>query len=367
MILTYENLLQWNDFKFLPHPALIQLNQYAFLSFQDALHYLIKKYQWQGKTILVPAFYCDATLHDMAKHGLQVRLCKIDQKNFDIDLADFQTVLRTEKPDIILIYNFFGKNSVLYTEKFWLELITSNTVLISDFAHSLIPNHKIEFFTAQHFYIDSTRKTTCRMLANLIMPKEIQVDNTQVVKQAKFKYALRSLFFLKSWSLRFATVFHNKMLAKFGLWLYGLHDNWIGSPLSAYTGFKWDKFLYNRINFDKIRRYRKELYVLYQQALFSLANKHIQLFSLPEQETGNICFFFVRILDAAAIVPLVNFLNQQGVWAEVLWNFSAIQGISNADKAWAESIIVLPYTLRTKAKHIKKIAALIQQFYHARG
>lgn len=367
MILTYENLLRFSDFKWRANPQLKALNIYNFLSFQDALHYLIKTYQWQNKTILLPAFYCDATIHDMKKHGLNVRLCKIDKKNFDVDLADFKSILKNEKIDIALIYNFFGKNSRLYSDSSWREYLQKDMVLISDFAHSLIPNHKIEFITEKHFYIDSTRKTTCRMMANLIMPTQYQLDNKYVTKFSAFKFTIRGLFFLKSWSLRIATRFNLNSCVDFGMWLYGLHDNAIGSRINAFTGFTWDKFLYHRIDFAKINQHRKSLQTCYISTLQNLVDqKHIELFPLTEQEAGNACFFFLRIINSQAIIPAITLLQKNGIWAEVLWNFDEISEMSLEDKAWAKSMIVLPYSLHTKPKHIQKIATLLEEYFNAK-
>lgn len=362
MILTYENLLKISDFNLKANPTLSQLNSYSFLSFQDALHYLIQAHAWQGKTILLPAFYCAATLHDMQKQGLKIRLCKIDQQKFDIDSNDFRSILETEHIDIILIYNFFGKNSQLYSDPTWQRFITPDTIIISDFAHALVPNHNIEFLCKNHFYIDSTRKTTCRMFANLIMPTGQQVNSQFVVKHASFKLAIRVLFFLKSWSLRLAARLNSKTLADIGLWLYGLHDNKIGSKAQAYSGFAWDRFLYQRINFSKIKQHRKYLQVTYLQALDHL-QKYVELFPLAENEAENSCFFYIRIRDVTAVSQVLSCLNKKGIWSEVLWDFDAIEELSPAERNWCQSIIVLPYTLRTQAKHIQTIAALLQQVF----
>lgn len=367
MIITYENLLRISDYQLHPCKKLTDLHFFNFLSFQDAVHYLIKAYQLQGKKVLLPVFYCDATIKDLEKHGLQVHLCQIDYKNFDVDMTDFQSKLRSEQPDIIIVYNFFGKNSQLYNDRAWLQQLKPGAFIISDFAHSLIPNHNIEFLNERHFYIDSTRKTTSQMMAHLIMPKGTTINKAFIVDYSRFKLGIRILFFLKSWCLWFATFFNMKFFSTLGTWFYILHDNSIGSPQAAFSGFGWDSFLYHHINFKKIRNHRCLLYQEYKKKLGPLAHQgHIELFNLPAEEEKNICFFFFRIIQEGSVADILKFLQDHGYWAEVLWNFDAIKNMSHQDREWAKSIVVLPYTIRTTPHHIKGIATLLETFFNTR-
>ncbi len=365
MVLTYENLLTFSDFNFAANKNLKQLNSYAFLSFQDALHYLIKAYALKDKTILVPAFYCDATIHDMEKHGLHVELCAIDHKNFDVDVSHFIENLRLHQPDIIIIYNFFGKNSILYSQDEWKKYLKPDVIIISDFAHALIPNHKIEFINQSHFYIDSTRKTTCRMMANFIAPPNVKINKRFIVGLSAFRFFIRALYLIKSMCLRLATRFNSKFISNLGMKFYILHDKYIGSPINSFKGFWWDKFLYRRIKFEKIRQHKKYLYQVYQSQFAQLANDgHIEIISTDEDQE-NICFFFVRILNAN-VAHFSQWLQEKGFWVDTLWDFDAIKNISKEDKQWAKSIVVLPYTLRTKSQHIEQMASLMNVYFNER-
>jgi hypothetical protein len=366
MIITYENLLTPSEFRLQPCQQLKNLNIFNFLSFQDALHYLIKIYHLQDKKILVPAFYCDATINDMKKHGLHVSLCQIDHEKFDVNVSDFTSKLQLERPDIIIIYNFFGKNSLLYHDLDWRKHLKTKTVIISDFAHSLIPNHSITFLNERHFYIDSTRKNTCRMMAHLITPKEMTLNTEWVVVYSFFKFYIRTLFLVKSWCLRFATLLNIKFLSDLGTRLYDLHDRYIGSPGCAFTGFWWDSFLYSHINFEKIKNHRRFLYHEYKNILINLAAQgYIEIIELPSKEEENLCFFFIRFTQYEKMSPALKLLQDNGFWVDTLWNFNEIKEITPNDRDWAKSIAVLPYTMRVKQQHIHSITSLLEKFFNA--
>lgn len=363
MVLTYENLLRLSDFKVIPC-AVRNLNTFNFLSFQDALHYLIRAHRLTGKTILVPSFYCDATVDDMRKHGLNVVRCRTDHIRFDVDIADFEAKLRSESPDIVLLYYFFGKTSVLFLDRAWLQHLKPQALLISDFAHALLPHHRLEFLTERHLYIDSTRKSTSCMMAHLVMSPGITVDSAFVVRFSLFRYALRALFWLKSGSIRLATRTNLNFVGALGNCLFTLHDHWIGSSMAAFAGFWWDDLLYCHIDFDKIKMHRTMLYDLYCQHFAAIGCAgHLQLFDIPQHEAGNLCFFFVAVADLSQRDALLFLFQSQGLWVEKLWNFDVQYDISAEDQHWASRVIVFPYSLRTQPRHVEHIAALAKTFF----
>lgn len=364
MVLTYENLLRLSDLRAIPCAALRPLNTFNFLSFQDALHYLIKTHHLTGKTILVPSFYCDATVDDMRKHGLNVVRCRTDHIRFDVDIADFEAKLRSESPDIVLIYYFFGKTSVLFQDRAWLQHLKPQALLISDLAHALLPHYRLDFLTERHFYIDSTRKSTSCMMAHLVMPPGAMVDSSFVVRLSLFRYAIRALFWLKSGCLRLSADTGLKCVADLGNRLYTLHDHWIGSPMAAFAGFRWDAFQYCHIDFDKIRMHRTMLYDVYRQHFAAIGRAgYLQLFDIPKDEAGNLCFFFAAVADLAQRDALLALFQSQGYWVENLWDFDIQQDISAEDQQWARRVIVFPYSLRTQPHHVEHIATLAKTFF----
>lgn len=365
MVLTYENLLRFRDLKISSCVALNSLNRFSFLSFQDALHYLIRSHRLIGKTILVPSFYCDATINDMHKHGLRVVRCKTDHDKFDVDYEDFLKKISSESPDVVLIYYYFGKSSVLLQRRSWLNHIKPTAVLISDFAHSLLPHHRIEFLTERHLYIDSTRKTTSCMMAHLVMPSGLQVDTALVSRFSLFRYAIRILFALKSSCLRLATVTEMELFSKAGNYLYSLHDQLIGSTAEAFAGFSWDSFVYRHIDFERIRDHRLSLHKLYLANLADLSRAgHLKLFEVPAESAGTHCFFFVTISDAAKRALVLAILQKHGYWSEALWNFDVQRDIDDSEREWAKSVIVLPYSTRTLPRHVEHMALLMKSCFH---
>lgn len=363
MVLTYENLLRFEDLTFSSNEKLQRLNTFTFLSFQDALHYLIRSNSLNGKTILIPSFYCDATICDMRKHGLRVVRCRMDRVRFDVDMVDFVTTLRNESPDIVLIYYFFGKTSALFQDRTWLQYLKPDGILISDCAHALLPQHHIEFITERHVYIDSTRKSTSCMMAHLVTPDGVTVVHGEVSRYSLFRYAVRALFWLKSSCLRLATLTGLRFLSVIGDRLFVLHDNLIGSATAAFAGFWWDAFIYRHIDFDRIKSHRTTLSEAYHSCLAPLADAgHLELFDLPIDEAGNLCFFFCTVADQTKLDPLLTHLSAEGYWVEALWDFSAQDGLTEDERAWASRVIVFPYSLRTQPSHVNHIASLMKDF-----
>lgn len=360
MSLTCENLLPLSVYSS-KSSVWQKVKPYNFLSFQDALHYLIKAHGWQGQTILLPAFYCDATLKDMEKHGLKIVLCQTDALTFDVDMADFKRKLRKHKPGIVLIYNFFGKSSELYKDLSWCQDLQSDAWLISDCAHSILTTQDIQFLTPRHCYIDSARKTTDRMLAHLVLPKSVSFNAELTTGFSIFKYFVRGLFFLRNSFFRLGHTLHINALTKVGMAFFSLHDHFIGSRMAAYSALRWDGFTYRHIDFKQIAKHREELYRTYAHTFSPLAQRgHIQLFDIAEKEAANLCFYFVRIADEKLANKIIAALHAQGYWADRLWEFD-YSGFSADEVAWGRSILIFPYTMLTKPEDVVRMADVIAQ------
>lgn len=365
MTLTYENFLPLSYFQRAGNRVLKDRNAFNFLSFQDALHYLVRAHNLAGKKILLPSFYCEATIADMQKHGLKVVLCRMDHATLDVNIADFIEKLQTEKPEIVLVYNVFGARSRLYERQDWLQFLTPDALIISDFAHAYFAGHPLVFLGRHHVYIDSTRKTTCRMMAHLVMPDGMAMHHAFISRASLFRYIVRGLFFLKNSMLRLGEKFHCKPLSNAGKRLYLLHDHYIGSHRAAFAGFGWDALLYKHINFHKILAHRTQLYDAYSTAFSPLVEQgHLALFSLPEGEGKNLAFFVARVVETHKVAALLEHFERADIWADVLWDFDAIEGMDEEDRNWAKSVVVFPYTVHTTASHVKKIADLLQEFFH---
>jgi hypothetical protein len=366
MPLTCENLPSLTRLTWRPLRALDALQARNFLSFQDALHYLVAAGGLAGKTILVPGFYCHATLHDMEKHGLKVEMCKIDRAAFDVDLADFSARLQACRPEVVVIYNFFGKTSRLYRDISWMAHLPPDALLLSDFAHALIADHPITFLTSRHVYVDSARKTTGCMMAHLLAPPGFPHRPDLIAGGVRFRLALRLLFGARNLCFRLGTSLGVNALIRLGMLLYGWHDDRIGSRREAFRGYGVDAWVYAHIDFAAIARQREDLYPDYERALTPLAAAgFIELFAIPPAERRNICFFFLRIVAVEHVPALLTHMQDRGFWLDRLWDFDAVEGLDADEREWAKSVIVCPYTLATTPAHISSIAAAMGAFFRS--
>lgn len=365
MTLTCENLLTPSFFQLKKDRIIEDLEIINFLSFQDSLHYLIKACGLNGKKILLPSFYCDATLNDMKKNGLKPVLCPMNRKTLDVDVDVFNKITEEERPDIVLIYNVFGKKSALLENTEWKNFLKDDAIIICDWAHSLIPLYgAVSFLSDRNFIIDSTRKTTSCMMSHLVIPPGHTFKPECTTRISVFPFILRLLFFIKSTLLRISRVLNSRTIGKMGMKVFELHDGMIGTPPNAYKGFAWDSFLYKHIRFSKIKEKREELYQEYVSAFGTPAfREHIQLFEIPQEDIGNICFFFVSIKNINKIPDMLSAFEEAGYWPERLWNFDAMEDISESERDFGKSVIVFPLTIQTDQKDIKNMARIMQEFF----
>ncbi|HTK13720.1 MAG TPA: hypothetical protein VL402_07955 [Xanthobacteraceae bacterium] len=364
MPLTCENIVPLSFFKRVPAAHSAHVTAVPFLSFQDAMHYLIAAFDLAGKTILLPSFYCDVTLDDFRKHGLTVRLYATDHARFDADISDFYDKIASDPPDIVVVYNYFGKTSGLYDDPRWVEALKPGAFIVSDYAHTLYDFAEPKFLHPRHVVIDSARKTTGCMMAHLIAPAGFVPDGRKIANVSAFRLLVRLLFLGKNFCLRWGQGLGLVALVRLGLRIYGLHDDLIGSRQPAFAAFGFDDRIYRHIDFARIKAHKATLYAAYRSAFAQAAAAGcVFLLPVPRGEDQNLCFFPVRVMAESSVPELLQHLENHGYWVEQLWNFDAIKTLSAAERAWSKSVLALPFTPATTIQDIHAMAALVESFY----
>ena len=359
-MLSYENLLTPAYFRRRIPAAYALTGSHAFLSFQDAMHYLIRELDWAGKTLLLPAFYCEATVADYRKHGLKVVFCEIDRQTLDVDVDSFRQMLRDTRPDLVLLYHFFGKQSRLYTERSWLDELKAEAWLITDCAHAHMEHHSLERLSPRHIYLDSTRKTSTCMMSHMLLPPGMSLQQQGVSRWAWFRFSIRLLFAIKTICLRLASFWNWRWAASLGDTLYGWHDDMIGSRVQAFAGFAWDRWWYAHMDIPAIGKYRVRVWQWYLNEFADLAGAgHVQIFDMDAAERSRCCFFFVK-LNCVDQDALLDKLHEAGYWVEVLWRFQLLDGVPAEFRDWASTVVVLPLTINTRQEHIRAMAAIFR-------
>lgn len=366
MPLTCENIVPLSFLKRLPAAPDPRVTAVPFLSFQDAMHYLIAAFDLAGKTILLPSFYCDVTLDDFRKHGLTVRLYGTDHARFDADISDFYDKIASERPDVVVVYNYFGKTSGLYDDPRWVEMLKPDAFVISDYAHTLYDFAEPKFLHPRHVVIDSARKTTGCMMAHLIAPAGFVLDTRRIATVSAFRLLVRLLFLGKNLCLRWGQSLGLTALVRLGLRIYGLHDDLIGSRAPAFAAFGFDNRIYRHIDFARIKAHKATLYAAYRSAFAPAATAGcVSLLPVPPGEDQNLCFYPVRVMAESSVPDLLQHLESHGYWVEQLWNFDAIPELSAAERAWSKSMLAFPFTPATTTQDVLAMAALVETFYAA--
>ncbi len=127
------------------------LQRKIFLSWTDALKYLLKEYE--RPTVLIPALYCRETAALIGTHGV-VRTYK---KN-PIE------ILKAQKPDIVIRYGLKGIPMDMTEKK---ALRECGALVIEDFSHAILLPENIQPMHDKHIYIESLRKSVSIEGANM--------------------------------------------------------------------------------------------------------------------------------------------------------------------------------------------------------
>jgi len=336
---NYWGLKYFSFHDFLPKNL---FNVYNFASFEDAFDYLVKDLELSGEDILMPGFYCEDTANNFQKN-LKTHFCKIDQENFDIDYDDFLRKIKVLKPKVVMIYNFFGKRSILYDEKEWLKYINKDTVLISDMAHGFLFNQKSDFITDKHFYIDSNRKCTQFMISHLLAPAHYKFNTKYISSLNYYKVRTRLLFSLKNLWLILANKLRSHKFLTLSVKFFMKHNGLIGNNKIPTKAFFVDDFLFRHLDVNKINSHKGKIFAKYTEEFAKYNISQIRLFKIRKKDFETMNFFPIRI-KTEFVKKLMAYFYEESIVIDKLWDLTAIRNLDKKIVQFGEEIIVLPCT-----------------------
>ncbi len=138
-------------------PAGIARRFYA--SWEDALWDLLRKANVRSHaTVLVPDFFCQDVLENMAEHHLKPVFYSMD-KNFQTDPEYFARTLKKEQPAVVVILHPAGITNPLFTyADVWKNALSAETILIEDSVHRVVMPEDVHLIHPRHVVMDSLRK-----------------------------------------------------------------------------------------------------------------------------------------------------------------------------------------------------------------
>lgn len=322
-----------------------------FLSFTDAVRSLYRDFDIQkNDTVLLPAFYCPDTIAFFSSLSRPVfyRLCD----DLSVDEESYCRQLQAHRPRIIVQYAFFG-----FPEKLRVETKedSDDTLIIIDGAH-LLPKTPLSL-PRNYFYIDSIRKRTNILGAHLVNPSY----KPKAIQRLSW-YALRCSFF-------------HALYAVFGLAayvcdsenMYGLAgeyfeklDDLIGTSKKPTGGGPLSYWVWEHINFRKIKKHTEHLKKIYEKELSKISDQRIHLYTSSEDELSD-SGYMPLFVDPRLIDRCIDFLDQKKVSVYKLWEPPSIDA-PEINPILYRSLIALPLTWLTSENDVIRIAAELKNF-----
>jgi hypothetical protein len=239
-----------------------------YLSFEDALWEVIKQHRFENKKVLLPSFFCADVSSRIAERGFDLYYYSLDE-DLRFNHEDFLNQIKNSAFAFVVIYYPMGMKDSVPSIEWFRELLTEKTLLIEDYADTLLAENEIKIIDSNHIAIDSVRKLLPIQGARIWqskLPSEINTFNI---------YRLRALIL---WNLcRFIGFIFN--ILKFN-WIdnirwhiFSMHSDLIGSSSSASRGFKFDRMILDYICVDKYKSLRCQVIQFYIDS-FSLFEFH---------------------------------------------------------------------------------------------
>lgn len=307
--------------------------------------------------MLLPSFYCEDTVNYFRRFA-EVRFYNMDWCNLDADNSSFTDLVRTLKPKVVVIYNVFGKESVLLTDTSWLRILPNDSIIISDCAHSLLPLHDLTPLTQNHFFIDSPRKCTPFMFSHCVYPDENYKRSYKAKKVSWYSVITRILFGTKQWLAALHLKLRVRVLADWSEKIFMIHNGIIGLSNISHAAWFFDPIGFAHIDFDEIVNARIKLWHAYKEEFLRFPLSRVRTYQLSPQQIGQMSFFPIRVPRDSA-QELICSCVKLDVQAERLWNLDRISGLSESECQSGMEIVVLPFTPNMSVKDARQIASTV--------
>lgn len=236
-----------------------------YTSWEDALWDVLRHHTKQSETILVPEFFCMDVVDNIKSHGYSVAFYPMD-KNLQTNESDFIISIHRNKPKVIVLFHPVGMtNNLLSTFSMWKDFISDETIIIEDCVHRIIDPSTITPLTSRHVLIDSLRKVVPLQGSNMYGSSTfLTFTQTSLARTTFYHFSVHILF----------VIYQLLLLLKLNMYaeqiMVKTYDI-IGDSRLASRGSTLFNKLAQHINFDKVKKIKKQQVALYAKYLYSHA------------------------------------------------------------------------------------------------
>ncbi len=278
------------------------------------------------------------------------------KNDLTVDEDSYLEAVRTDAPDIVVHYGFFGfpvKNEKIRS----LLRSLPGTLVIEDCAHKILLKEDIDFIHYNHVYIDSIRKQTS-LLGSHLIGQPADLDGSSFQKMNAYKFRCAPLWAIREGAIIAAGVFQAEWLYNMSERYFELLDNAIGTDKNATLGGTFASMLWNHIDFKKMIEHKKDLIQIYTSGFADVRQEEFQVPSVPNENVT----YFPCLVSPEVRDGLIEYLEKKNIWMGSLWESPRHSG-SNLNTYLLERVIVLPLTWRTSRRDAIRICGAVKDFF----
>lgn len=331
--------------------------KYFFLSWSEAMLFLFKHHKVSREDyLLLPNFFCPATLAFLAKNG-KVLFYEIND-DFSVNKESYFLQIEKFKPKVIVNFSLVGFNLNEDEEKKLQALVSNEAILIEDYAHQIIDAEPKKLFTG-HYYIDSIRKHSSLLGAHLVN-FEGRVEGVERFNW--YKFLCQFYRFCQNFCFLTAKIFSSTALYKMGYWFFLKLDEIVGeSPVSTF-GPIFSFHLYNLLDLKKINKNCRELLLSYNTKFNFFPKKYLTTLNDDILASSGLVSCYPVLINSEIKNDLLKFLNEYKIFAEELWEYEETNFGHLLNKKLYEQLVIFPLSSYLRETDIKRIQLVVENY-----
>ncbi|MCD8484090.1 hypothetical protein LRY65_00640 [Candidatus Woesebacteria bacterium] len=270
-----------------------------------------------GSTVLVPEFFCQDVVDNMASHGLEAVWYPVDE-NFQTEPETFAYWLEKYQPAVVVILHTVGiTNQLFQHNQLWKDSLPPDSLLIEDSVHRVLKPEDVHLLHDRHVVMDSLRKVVPVAGSNMYgSPEFLTYEPTPFFKTLLYQIALFGWWAVFQLWLSLARLPLGKMWNRY----MNLLAEW--AMLEAYeiigdnffAGRAWNIFpwMAKHIAFHTIEQKKSQQVDLYQRLLSPVWSQYCQPVVFPPPDASRLRAFPVR-LEIPEAQRILQILRKNGI------------------------------------------------------
>lgn len=308
------------------------------------------------KRVMLPMYTCESVINPFLKEDFFISYYPIN-KDFTINLDDFEKLIKITKPHVVLLHSFFGFDSLENIKTIISELRNKGIIIIEDLTHNLF---SVNDRTNADFYIGSIRKW-----CGLPDGGFLKINNTSFKNKINLNFKPNSNFvemrlaaqtlkrkYVKSLNISYK----NEYLS-----LFKKSEQLINRQQDIYGMSEYSRNRIMGIDFNKYNQIRRDNYnFLYQK----LNNTNNLILPFSEIFTEEVPLYFPIFLHNNRDT-FQQFMINNNIFLPIIWpKPTMLNGIllNKSVLSIYQEILCIPIDFRYNKNELERITYLLEKF-----